>query len=161
MNIEVVKVSDTEDDDLALEQMAAAEKPALQLGEDGELLKSGALPPDFPPNVQPANDGTGAMVLTLVFEKTLSYQRGDGTVTKTEVFKTLTLNRLNGKALKLVAAAAREGNGEKMRATALSVMTGLKLGQCTLLEDVMDASDIMAFMRVYSFFTSPGRRTGS
>jgi hypothetical protein len=135
------------------------ELPAEVLPELTEVKadrRAATLPPEFPENATPSDDGDGSFILKLDYPKTLKFKAADGSV-KEERYASLHLRRLNGKAQREISQASTNDFRPQMIASS----TGMTLGRARLLHDVMDASDIAAVLTVVKFFTTPGRKTGA
>ncbi len=115
--------------------------------------QAGAPKADWPVNAVLQSDGS--VVLTLQSPVVLRYKDGQGATTE-EVFKSLTMGPINGKA-RLELRKAKEDDFEVV---AIGCSAGIFLAKMQLIYNLMDARDIGAALRVYRFFTTPGLRTG-
>lgn len=155
MRIEVVSVGPDAEDGVELVAPVVAK---LELDEHGDIRKGDGLPVDFPKNATPLADGSGGFALRLDYPKTLERKQADGTVVRSDTYEVLELHRLTGKRYKIIQAAM---NTEMFRPQVLAQLADMKLSEARVLEDVMDAADFAAVLRVFNFFITPGRRTGA
>lgn len=127
---------------------------AQAIGSEIVVARGAALPPDFPEGA--VLQGDGSVVLTLGYPVVFKFKDASGAIVGGNTYTTLHLKRLKGKH----QIEIRKASENILRAQMIACSTGLSLGDAEMLHNEMDATDITAALRIISFFTTPGRRTG-